>query len=99
MPLKIVTAVETNCLAAPIESVITDENGKSVIATVKGDEATQVAVTTGLREDGWVEVTAPNLNEGDVVVTVGAYGSPEKTKVHDVNAPEENPATNSADAK
>jgi hypothetical protein len=35
-----------------------------------------------LRENGWVEIEAPELKAGDVVVTVGAYGLPEKTKIH-----------------
>ncbi len=85
VPLRIVTAVHTNCLAAPGESVVTDAGGKSVIALVKGDAATQTPVQTGLRENGWVEVEAPELKAGDVVVTVGAYGLPEKTKIQVVN--------------
>ena len=78
---KIVTAVHTNCLAAPAASVVTDESGKSVIALVHGDEAEQAPVTTGLREDGWVEVSGAGLKEGASVVTVGAYGLSEKTKI------------------
>ena len=85
VPLRIVTAVHTNCLAAPGESVVTDENGKSVIALVKGDEASQKPVQTGLREKGWVEIEAPELKAGDVVVTVGAYGLPKETKIQVVN--------------
>ncbi len=81
VPLRIVTAVHTNCLAAPDESVVTDDGGKSVLALVHGDEAAQTPVQTGLKEGGWVEVSAPELKAGDVVVTVGAYGLPEKTKV------------------
>ena len=81
VPLRIVTAVHTNCLAVPNESVVMDESGKSVIALVKGDAAVQTPVQTGLRENGWVEVEAPELKAGDVVVTVGAYGLPEKTKI------------------
>jgi multidrug efflux pump subunit AcrA (membrane-fusion protein) len=87
VPLRIVTAVHTNCLAAPGESVVTDESGKSVIALVKGDAATQTPVQTGLRENGWVEVEAPELKAGDIVVTVGAYGLPEKTKISVQNSP------------
>ncbi|MGH7975024.1 MAG: efflux RND transporter periplasmic adaptor subunit [Limisphaerales bacterium] len=94
--LKIVTAVHTNCLAAPGESVVTDENGNSVIALVKGDEATQTPVQTGLRENNWVEIKGANLKEGDSVVTVGAYGLPDKTKIKTVNSSDE---TNSAQAQ
>jgi multidrug efflux pump subunit AcrA (membrane-fusion protein) len=98
--LRIVTAVHTNCLAVPIESVVTDENGKSVIALVKGDEATQMPVQTGLRENGLVEISAPEIKEGDVVVTVGAYGLPEKTKLSVQNSSDaETSSTNSAAAK
>ena len=79
--LRIATTVHTNCLAVPAESVVTDESGKSVIALVTGDEAAQMPVQTGLRENGLVEISAPELKVGDTVVTVGAYGLPEKTKI------------------
>jgi len=85
VPLRIVTAVHTNCLAAPTEGVVMDESGHSVIALVHGDEATQTPVQVGLREDGWVEVEGTGLKEGASVVTVGAYGLPEKTKIQVVN--------------
>ncbi len=97
--LRIVTAVHTNCLAAPDESVVTDESGKSVIALVKGDEAIQTPVQSGLREDGWVEVAAPELKAGDTVVTVGAYGLPGRTKISVENSPGDEASTNSAAAK
>jgi membrane fusion protein (multidrug efflux system) len=98
--LRIVTAVRTNCLAAPTESVVTDESGKSVIALVKGDDAIQTPVQTGLRENGWVEIEAPKLKAGDTVVTVGAYGLPEKTKIHIQNSSDdETSSTNSPAAK
>jgi membrane fusion protein (multidrug efflux system) len=97
--LRIVTAVHTNCLAVPAESVVTDENGKSVIALVKNGEATQMPVQTSLRENGFVEVEAPELKAGDIVVTVGAYGLPEKTKIHVQNSPADETSTNSPDAK
>ncbi|HEX7619220.1 MAG TPA: efflux RND transporter periplasmic adaptor subunit [Verrucomicrobiae bacterium] len=80
--LKIITAVHASCLAAPAESVVTDESGHSVIALVKGDEAAQSPVQTGLRENGWVEISGTGLKAGDTVVTIGAYGLPEKTKIH-----------------
>ncbi len=59
--------------------------GQSVISLVKGDEAAQTPVQTGFRENGWVEVEGTGLKEGDSVVTVGAYGLPEKTKIQVVN--------------
>lgn len=99
-PLKIITKVHANCLAVPAESVVTDENGKSFIALVKGDEATRAPVKIGLREDGWVEVESPEIKEGDSVVTVGAYGLPEKTQIKIVNpAMKSTSATHSPEAQ
>jgi membrane fusion protein, multidrug efflux system len=96
IPLRVVTAVHPECLAAPGESVVTDEDGHSVIAAVNGDEAVQTPVQTGLRENDWVEIEGAGLQAGGSVVTVGAYGLPGKTKIRVVNAPaEETPATNS----
>jgi hypothetical protein len=45
----------------------------------------QTPVQTGLRENDWVEITGQELKVGDVVVTVGAYGLPEKTKIQVTN--------------
>jgi multidrug efflux pump subunit AcrA (membrane-fusion protein) len=97
--LKIVTAVHTNCLAAPAESVVTDDDGNSAVALVNGKEADQTPVQTGFREGDWVEIQATNLNAGDRVVTVGAYGLADKTQIQIQNTPDETSATNSADAK
>lgn len=79
--LRIVTATHTNCLAAPEASVVTDVNGQSVISLVNGNKARQMPVQTGLREDGWVEITGADLKPGDIVVTVGAYGLPAQTQI------------------
>jgi membrane fusion protein (multidrug efflux system) len=98
--LRIVTTDHTDCLVAPAESVVTDESGKSVIALVKSDEAEQTPVQTGLRENGWVEIISPELKAGDTVVTVGAYGLPEKTKISVQNSSgDETSSTNSPDTK
>lgn len=99
VPMRIVTAVHTNSLAAPTTAVVTDVNGKSTIALVKGDEAEQLAVQTGLRENGWIEVAAPGLKPGDTIVTVGAYGLPEKTKIRIQNISGEATSPNAASAQ
>jgi membrane fusion protein, multidrug efflux system len=97
--LHIVTAVHTNCLVAPEQSVITDIDGRSVLSRVSGNEATRMPVQTGFHENGWVEVSGPGLKEGDTVVTVGAYGLPDKTRISILNAPSaETAATNSPSA-
>ena len=84
VPLLVVTSTETNCLAAPEESVVTDVDGRSVIALVNGEQAVQAPVQTGLREKGWVQVSGPGLKAGDAVVTVGAYGLPDRTRIRAV---------------
>lgn len=97
--LRVVTGVHTNCLAAPGESVVTDESGKSVIALVKGDEAIRMPVQTGWRENGWIEIAAPELKAGDAVVTVGAYGLPQKTRIRVQTSSGDETSANSANAK
>ena len=84
--LKIITAIHTNCLVAPAASVVTDEEGKRFVALVKGEEAAQTPVTIGLGENGWTEIKGADLKEGDLVVTVGAYGFPDKAKIRVANA-------------
>jgi membrane fusion protein (multidrug efflux system) len=79
--LRLLIGTHENCLAAPAESVVTDIEGASVVEVVKGDVAVQTPVKTAFREDNWVEVDGSGLKEGDSVVTVGAYGLPDKTKI------------------
>ncbi|MBI3851560.1 MAG: efflux RND transporter periplasmic adaptor subunit [Verrucomicrobia bacterium] len=79
--LRIVSEERAGRLAVPVESVVTDVEGHSVIALVEGDKATQKSVKAGLRDGGLVEVEGEGLKEGDTVVTVGAYGLPKETKV------------------
>ncbi len=100
VPLRIVTAVHPNCLAAPEESVVTDVAGNSVISLVNGDQAVQTPVQTGFRENGWVEIEGGGLKVGDTVVTVGAYGLPEKTQIKIMNSSvDETSATNSSSSQ
>jgi membrane fusion protein (multidrug efflux system) len=94
---KVTTETQTNCLAAPAESVVTDESGESSIWVVNGDEATKTNVETSLREKAWVEIKATGLKPGDPVVTVGAYGLPDSTKIKVLNSSSE--PTNSTAAQ
>ena len=68
-------------LAAPAESVVTNADGRTVVAVVLGDEASQREVKVGLRDGALVEIEGQDLKAGEKVVTVGAYGLPAKTKV------------------
>ncbi|HEX3627727.1 MAG TPA: efflux RND transporter periplasmic adaptor subunit [Verrucomicrobiae bacterium] len=94
---KVVTETRTNCLAAPTESVVTDESGESALWLVNDNQATKTNVEIGLRDDGWVEITSSGFKAGDSVVTVGAYGLPDKTQIKNLNS--SNETTNSSAAK
>jgi RND family efflux transporter MFP subunit len=79
--LRIVIAEHKDRLVVPVESVVKDEEGATVIAIVRNDTAVQKAVKTGLRDGGLVEVEADGLQSGITVVTEGAYGLPRDTRV------------------
>ena len=79
--LTIVTATHRDSLVAPDESVVSDLAGHSVLSVVRGNEAIRVPVRTGLREDGWVEITGASLTAGTPVVTIGAYGLPARVAI------------------
>jgi RND family efflux transporter MFP subunit len=79
--VRIIAEEHNNVLTVPRDAVVTDENGGNVVALVEGDRATRKTVTAGLEEDGRIEVAADGLKEGDVVVTAGAFGLPQATKV------------------
>jgi multidrug efflux pump subunit AcrA (membrane-fusion protein) len=96
---KIVSAVHTNCLAAPAAGVTTDDSGNSFVSLVNNHMSAQTQVQAGFREGDWVEVNSPGLKEGDQIVTVGAYGLADKTQLKIINPAEETSTTNSADAK
>ena len=79
--IRIVSAEHANSFAVPVESVVKDEDGASVIAIVEGDTARQKPVKTGLRDDGLIEIEADGLREDMTVVTEGSYGLPRETRV------------------
>jgi len=67
----VITLRQSPDLAVPRSAVLRDGQG-SYVFVIGGHTAHRVAVTPGLREDGWVAV-AGSLAEGDVVVTLGNY--------------------------
>ena len=79
--VRIVTVERADRLAVPLESMVTDVEGHSIIALVDGDKATQKPVKGGVRDGGLVEIDGEGVKEGDTVVTVGAYGLPKESKV------------------
>jgi len=79
--LRIVSAEHKDCLAIPVEGLVKNEEGVTVISIVENDQAKQKPVEVGLRDGGLVEINADGLKEDMTVVTVGAYGLPKETKV------------------
>ncbi len=79
--LRIISEEHVDCLAVPVESVVRDSEGNTVIALVQDDKAVQKPVQAGLRDGGLVEVQAEGLQAGMPVVTDGAYGLPRETKI------------------
>lgn len=79
--IRIVSAENKDRLAVPIQSVVRNEEGATVIAIVTNDTAVQRPVRTGLRDGGLIEVEADGLQAEMTVVTEGAYGLPQETKV------------------
>jgi membrane fusion protein (multidrug efflux system) len=79
--LRIVSEEHKDRLAVPVESVVKDAEGGTVIALVQNDRAVQKPVKTGLRDGGLVEVEADGLQADMTVVTEGAYALPKETKV------------------
>ncbi len=56
--------------AVPLSSIQQREN-KSVIFTVSKDKAHKTVVRTGIENNGWIEVISGDLNEQDLIVTMG----------------------------
>ena len=79
--VKIIVEEHKDSLAVPRESVVTDENGDSVISVVEKDQATHKTVKTGLEENGLMEISADGIKEGTTIVTAGAFGLPAASRV------------------
>jgi len=79
--VKMTAEEHKEVLAVPEEAVVKDENGDSVISALDGNQATHKTVTPGLEENGLVEISADGLTAGMKVVTTGAAGLPQSTRV------------------
>lgn len=79
--VRVVTEEHKDSLAVPVESVVKDEGGVTVIAVIQNDTAVQKRVATGLRDSGLIEIFADGLEAGMTVVTQGAYALPKETRV------------------
>jgi multidrug efflux pump subunit AcrA (membrane-fusion protein) len=83
--VRIITEERRDCLTVPSRSIVKNESGEWVISLVSGKWAVQQPVKVGFREADMVQVHNLMLQPGDVVVTTGAYGLPEKTKIRILN--------------
>jgi HlyD family secretion protein len=79
--LSINSATIKDALVIPASALITSEDGKPEVMVVGADgRAVSREVKTGIKQGDEVQIQA-GLNPGEQIVTVGAYGLPDKTKV------------------
>jgi len=78
--LRIVVEERRDRLTVPDASIVT-RGGSSEIAVVEGDRAVLRPVQVGLRDGGRVEIEGEGIVEGTTVVTEGAYGLPQETRI------------------
>jgi HlyD family secretion protein len=79
--LKIVAKTVKDTLVIPAEAVLTAEGGATSVMVIGSDQiAHQTPVKTGIHEGTDVQILS-GLKEGQRVVTQGAYGLPDGTKV------------------
>ena len=79
--LSIVSAAVPDALVIPVGSLLTAPDGATTVMVITDDmHAHQQAVKVGVRQDDKAQITE-GLKEGQRVVTDGAYGLPENSKV------------------
>ena len=78
---RIIYIEHKDCLVVPEESLVTNEQGQTVIAVVEDDKAVQKEVHTKLHQNGLVEIESEGIHEGMQIVTTGAYGLLPETKI------------------
>ena len=72
----------------PTEAILTGADGATTVMVIDKDgKAHPTAVTTGIRDDKQVQILS-GLETGQQVVTSGAYGLPDGTKVTVSKGPE-----------
>lgn len=71
------TTTATTALAVPLLAIRQDSNGTYVLTVThprdaaNPDDHTRINVTPGQQQDGWVDITGADLNDGDIVVLGG----------------------------
>src|SRR2546422_8019900 len=79
---RLVTAVEPHAVTAPVAALVPAPGGEGfqVFVVDSGGVARRRAVTVGARTEAAAEITS-GLATGEVVVTSGAYGIEDGTKI------------------
>ncbi len=83
--LEIVAQKVEDAIVIPSVAVLTSDSGTSVMVIGSDGKAHQQDVKVGIKQGDKTQIVS-GLKPGDQVVTVGAYGLPDKTKVK-VEAP------------
>lgn len=79
--VDLVAQVVPNALIIPLTAVLTDSNGAhSVMAIAPDNTARRQPITTGIENNGVVQVVA-GLKPGMIIIATGAYGLPDNTEV------------------
>jgi RND family efflux transporter MFP subunit len=84
LSVSIVTEERDGRLVVPVVALIANTlvGDAGEIVLVEGEKAVRKPVKIGLREGDLVEVQAPGLAEGQVIVTTDAYAVPDAMQVH-----------------
>jgi len=86
--LSMVAKTVTGAVAIPTEALLTGQDGGSSVMLVGSDgRAHQRSVKAGIRQEDRVQIV-DGLNEGDHVITDGAYGLPDNAKIKIEGTPE-----------
>ena len=87
--LSMISQVVPDALVVPGAAVLTGVDGATTVMLIGSDEhAHQQAVKVGIRQSDQVQIVE-GLKEGQRVVTEGAYGLPDNTKVS-IGSPKDN---------
>ncbi|MCX6583523.1 MAG: efflux RND transporter periplasmic adaptor subunit [Candidatus Aminicenantes bacterium] len=97
LALRIICEEHKDCLAIAETGLVRDEEGKPAIMMVEGEIAVRENVKVGIKDAGLVEIAAEGLKEGLPVVTEGAYGLPDRTKIIIIEEKKEAPETTKKD--
>jgi RND family efflux transporter MFP subunit len=85
--VSMVARTVPNALVVPAAAVLTADDGSTSVMVIGADQiAHQTPVTTGVHSGNEVQIES-GLAAGQQVVTTGAFGLPDATKVHVTTAP------------